>query len=315
VCLGIVIFGLLIWMGARMLRVTARPRTNSENSPLTTVTDVPLPGAAVRFDYQSLDQKAGRLYISHMNANQLVVVDVKRNQVVANLDGFPRVHGVWAVPDVGRVYASTTGEHKVAVVDMQSLKTIARVGPVEYPDGLAYAAIVERVFVSDERGGVDAVIDAKSNSLLKNIPLGGGAGNTIFDASSGNILVAIHKKNGPFRPLSPAPGLLRQVMCRLFYHPDERIEPVAIDQPLTPGEILPIAGGIEVVHTPGHCAGQVALLWRPGRMLFAGDVCMNVIGLGDPVGFESLKEGRASQRTVASLDSMRPGSVMATYRP
>ena len=90
-------------------------------------------------------------------------------------------------------------------------------------------------------------------------------------------------------------------MCRLFYHPDERLEPLAIDQPLTPGEILPIAGGIEVIHTPGHCAGQVALLWRPGRMLFAGDVCMNVMGLGDPVGFESLKDGRASQRKVAGL--------------
>jgi hypothetical protein len=47
--------------------------------------------------------------------------------------------------------------------------------------------------------------------------------------------------------------------------------------------------------------GQVALLWRPGRMLFAGDVCMNVMGLGDPVGFESLTEGRASQRKLASL--------------
>jgi hypothetical protein len=28
---------------------------------------------------------------------------------------------------------------------------------------------------------------------------------------------------------------------------------------------------------------------------------MNIMGLGDPVGFESLKEGRASQRKVASL--------------
>jgi DNA-binding beta-propeller fold protein YncE len=101
---------------------------------------------------------------------------------------------VWALLDVGRVYASITGEHKVAVVDMQSLRTIARVGPVEYPDGLDYAPAVERVFVSDERGAVDAVIDAKSNTLIKNAPLGGGAGNTVFDAGSGNILVAVHKR-------------------------------------------------------------------------------------------------------------------------
>ena len=113
--------------------------------------------------------------------------------------------------------------------------------------------------------------------------------------------IPIAGSGGPFRPMTPAPGVLRQVMCRLFFHPDERLEPVAIDQPLTAGEILPIAGGIEVIHTPGHCAGHVALLWRPGRMLFAGDVYMNLMGLGDPVGFESLQEGRASQRKLASL--------------
>jgi hypothetical protein len=36
-------------------------------------------------------------------------------------------------------------------------------------------------------------------------------------------------------------------------------------------------------------------------MLFAGDVGANVIGLGDPVGFENLEEGRASQRKLAAL--------------
>ena len=66
--------------------------------------------------------------------------------------------------------------------------------------------------------------------------------------------IPIAGSGGPFRLMTPAPGVLRQVMCRLFFHPDERLERVAIDQPLTAGEILPIAGGIEVIHTPGHCA-------------------------------------------------------------
>jgi glyoxylase-like metal-dependent hydrolase (beta-lactamase superfamily II) len=113
--------------------------------------------------------------------------------------------------------------------------------------------------------------------------------------------IPIAESGGPFRPLSAALGLLRRVLCKVFFHPDKRVQPVAINQPLTDGEILPIAGGIEVIHTPGHCAGQVALLWRPGRMLFAGDVCMNIMGLGDPIGFESLNEGRASQRKLARL--------------
>jgi hypothetical protein len=70
------------------------------NSVLKKVADIPMPGPAVRFDYQSLDAKNGRLYIAHMNADQLVVFDTEKRQFVANLDGFKRVHGVIAVPEI-----------------------------------------------------------------------------------------------------------------------------------------------------------------------------------------------------------------------
>lgn len=128
--------------------------------------------------------------------------------------------------------------------------------------------------------------------------------------------IPLAESGGPFRPLRPAPGLLRRVLCKLIYRPNQRLEPVAIDQRLSDGETLPIAGGIEVIHTPGHCAGQVALLWRPGRMLFAADVCMNVMELGDPIGFESLEEGRASQRKLAghSFDAVGFGHGEAIGR-
>jgi len=168
---------------------------NSEQSPLKVVADVPLPGAAIRLDYQYFDSTQGRLYIAHMNANQLVVFDTKKREVVANLDGFPSVHGVWAVPELGRVYASATGKHQVNVVDTKTLKTIASVGPIDYPDGIAYAPSAKRIFVSDEHGDADAVIDATTNKLVTAIPLGGGAGNTVYDPGSGHIFVAVHEKN------------------------------------------------------------------------------------------------------------------------
>jgi glyoxylase-like metal-dependent hydrolase (beta-lactamase superfamily II) len=113
--------------------------------------------------------------------------------------------------------------------------------------------------------------------------------------------IAMAESGGPFRPMTPAPGLLRRVLCKVFFHPDEQLEPVAIDQHLNDGEVLDVAGGFQVIHLPGHCAGQVALVWQNGRMLFAGDVVANIMGLGDPLGFENLEEGRASQRKLASL--------------
>lgn len=165
------------------------------SSVLTKVADIPMPGPAVRFDYQSLDAKNGRLYIAHMNADQLVVFDTQKRQVIANLDGFRRVHGVIAVPEIGRVFASATGEHQMVAVDASALKIVGTSGPINYPDGLAYSPATQRVFVSDEHGGVDAVVDAQTNKLLTSIPLGGGAGNTVYDSGSDRILVAVHGLN------------------------------------------------------------------------------------------------------------------------
>jgi DNA-binding beta-propeller fold protein YncE len=159
------------------------------------VADIPLPGPAARFDYQSLDPADGRLYIAHMNADQLVVFDTKKREVVANLDGLHRVHGVLAVPELGRVYASVTDDHEVVVVDRATLKTIARVVDIKYPDALAYASSVHRVFVSDEHGNADVVIDAQSNTVVSTIPLGGAAGNTVYDPVSDKVFVAVHGKN------------------------------------------------------------------------------------------------------------------------
>jgi hypothetical protein len=43
---------------------------------------------------------------------------------------------------------------------------------------------------------------------------------------------------------------------------------------------------------------------------------MNIMGLGDPVGFESLKDGRASQRKLASLSFDAAGFGHGdAYRP
>jgi len=65
----------------------------------------------------------------------------------------------------------------------------------------------------------------------------------------------------------------------------------------------------------GIVQDRSALMWRSGRMLFAGDVCMNIMGVGDPVGFERLEEGRASQRNLPVFQSMLSSSAMPSRSP
>ncbi len=46
---------------------------------------------------------------------------------------------------------------------------------------------------------------------------------------------------------------------------------IKIDKKLEDGEVLPICGGIEVIHTPGHTPGHICLLIRQSKVLICGD--------------------------------------------
>ena len=51
----------------------------------------------------------------------------------------------------------------------------------------------------------------------------------------------------------------------------ERKYRLKIDQELTDKEVLPICGGIEIVHTPGHMPGHIALFLQTSRIMVCGD--------------------------------------------
>jgi DNA-binding beta-propeller fold protein YncE len=174
------------------------PRASAAPAPapgLQAVTDIPLPGPANRFDYQSVDPAVGRLYLSHMNAGRLVVFDLDRGRVVGEVAGLPRVTGVWAVPAHHHVYAAAAGAHEVAVIDDRTLTVVARVGGIRFPDGITYAPEADKVFVSDESGQAVAVIDARTLRKRATVALGGEAGNTHYDSVSKCILVAVQTRN------------------------------------------------------------------------------------------------------------------------
>jgi glyoxylase-like metal-dependent hydrolase (beta-lactamase superfamily II) len=46
---------------------------------------------------------------------------------------------------------------------------------------------------------------------------------------------------------------------------------IPIDQELSDEQILPICGGIEVVHTPGHTPGHICLFLHEGQIMVLGD--------------------------------------------
>ena len=179
----------MAWRGAAVLLAAAA----AGGLPLKTVANIPLPGPSSRFDYASLDPAAGRLYVAHMDAGRLLVFDVRRRRIVKTIAA-PGVHGVLAVPQLGRVYASATDARQVLTIDARSERVIARAPAGAYPDGIAYDPADHRVFVSDETGGIEAVLDPLGHRV-GTVALGGEAGNVQYDAGSRRVLVDVQTRN------------------------------------------------------------------------------------------------------------------------
>lgn len=85
---------------------------------------------------------------------------------------------------------------------------------------------------------------------------------------------------------------------------DRRHYTLKIDRELRTGETLPLAGGLEVVHAPGHTPGHIALYAKSRRVLFSGDAFMNVAGLQVPaaVSTHDMHEAKRTIRRLAELD-------------
>lgn len=162
---------------------------------LKVVADIPLPGPSSRFDYGCLDAATGRLFLNHMGAGRVVVVDPRSRKVIADLPGFPRCTGILAVPELGEIFVSAAGAGQVVALDASSLKSLGRMAAGSFPDGLAYDPIHQQVFVSDEAGGRVFILDAKAHRTLGSVDLGGEAGNTQYDPVSKLMFTNVQTRN------------------------------------------------------------------------------------------------------------------------
>src|SRR5438477_7968596 len=99
-----------------------------------------------------------------------------------------------------------------------------------------------------------------------------------------------------FGPLAPVAGLVLAAA---------RGRPVRADE-LQDGDTLPVLGGLQVLHSPGHTRGSVAL-WLPSEgILFSGDTMgyrRQVLETPEPRVSEDVDRARASLERLAAVDA------------
>jgi glyoxylase-like metal-dependent hydrolase (beta-lactamase superfamily II) len=106
------------------------------------------------------------------------------------------------------------------------------------------------------------------------------AGGAAYVAKETGREFGIHADDAEFaRAGTNPPRDPRFRLGRLMSRTDKGFGEVPLGETFTDGQVIPFAGGIEVVHTPGHSPGHAAYLHRDSGVLITGDSIFNVLGL------------------------------------
>lgn len=168
---------------------------------LKPVATIGLPGpAGQRFDYLTMDYDDHYLLSAHLGPGILYVVDVRTNQLVKAISGFPEITGIEYIPGLKKVYTSDRGETKVGVVDLRQMRVIARIPLTDNPNGSTYAAEFGKLYVSTS-GTEEAVIDVRTDALVKSFEFPG-TGMPQYDSVGKKVYVNLH--NGEIAEIDPA---------------------------------------------------------------------------------------------------------------
>lgn len=175
-----------------MLSLYSTLRAQAPSSQYKVSTNIHLQGTG-GWDYLTVDETTGRLFISH--GKQVDVVDTKTNQLIGSINKTPGVHGIAIASDLNKGFISCGRSDSVVVFDLKTLATLAGISVTgKNPDAIMYDKFSGKVFVYNGRSSNATVIDAKTNTVAGTIALDGKPEYSVSDGN-GKIYLNIEDKS------------------------------------------------------------------------------------------------------------------------
>jgi glyoxylase-like metal-dependent hydrolase (beta-lactamase superfamily II) len=94
-----------------------------------------------------------------------------------------------------------------------------------------------------------------------------------------------------------------------------RFPAVVVAQTFSDGDLLPVAQGLRVVHTPGHTPGHVSLLHEPSGVLITGDAVWNMRGRMTWPVLALCSDAHLTQQTADVLGELDYDTAAFTHGP
>lgn len=199
------------------------------------------------------------------------------------------LQGLWKIPLKGRARVTETNAFLIVRGDETVLIDAGTPGPIQVD------AIMETVRRANGTGRIDHILvthyHADHVGSLAEVAAASGA--KVW-APQGDVHII---KGGGRPPDMEQTGLLGWLLARVIHMHEQEGKPV--DEIVTGGQRLDLAGGIQVIDTPGHTGGHVCFLWQEhGGVLFLGDAAGNLVGLST---FPLNEDARRAEKSFVEL--------------
>jgi len=124
------------------------------------------------WDYLAVDEINQHLFVSH--GNSVNVIDLKTDKTISIIPNTNGVHGIAIANDLNKAFITDGKDNAVTIINLKTFDLIEKVViQGQKPDAIMYDLFSHKVFTFNAKSKDATVLDATTNKVIKNIPLGG----------------------------------------------------------------------------------------------------------------------------------------------
>jgi YVTN family beta-propeller protein len=179
------------------LTLTACTTPDPTVHPLTPKLNITLPEdtRTPSFDLLTLDTRNDYLYIAHLSAAAVDIVDTRTLRYIGSIHGTTDIKGIALSSDPNIIYTSDGATQTVGKIDVAKRKLVKEIPVGGSPDAITYDPVHDLVLASLVNIHSLAVIDAKTDAIKGNVALPGTPELSAVDPKTGKLYQAINDQN------------------------------------------------------------------------------------------------------------------------
>lgn len=151
--------------------LSAAATLHAQSAPSYRVTHTYALGGDGGWDYVVPDPPSHRVYIARQN--RVMVVDQDTGKLLGEVTGINGAHGTAIAESTGHGFATSGNDQSVVIFDLKTFKAVGKIPAAEDADAIIFDPPSNRVFTLNGDAHSSTVIDPRSGTVIKNLPLGG----------------------------------------------------------------------------------------------------------------------------------------------